>query len=110
MATLVPAIVISQGDSIALTYGVTGVTDLAGWSCTVQVKTALTDTTAIYDQDVTDLNGDSTRFTHLIPRSVTGDWSVGDYFIVADLWKVGTGESKEVKSKLRVNQQGVAND
>lgn len=109
MATLVPSIVIAQGDSIALSYGVTGVNDLTGWSCIIQVKSALTDTTPIYNQNVTDLNGDSTRFTHLIARSQTEDWEVGDYFIIADLWKVSTGESREVQSKLRVNQQGVAN-
>lgn len=105
----ITALVIKQGDSLDLTHGVEGVTDLTGWSCKVQVKSALSDQTPVFEETVTDLNDDDDRFVQLIPRNETDGWEVGDYFLISDIWNTTSGRSRENQLRLRVEARGVEN-
>lgn len=106
MVITLPKIVIKQGDSIHLFYGLKNISDLSGWSCNVQVKETLIGV-VIHNETITNLSEDGSRFTHIISKNNTEDWEVGDYFLIADLWKTSTGESKELHAKIRVEQQGI---
>ena len=105
---ILPGAVIRQGDSLKVSIGLTGVSDLTGWSCKVIIGTGVDDPSPLLAINVTQLSDDNSRFILFVSRGTTPSWPPGDYLIMADVWNTGTGEGSEVHGELRVEAQGVA--
>ncbi|MCK4578873.1 MAG: hypothetical protein KAU50_08790 [Candidatus Marinimicrobia bacterium] len=99
---------VKQGGSVPLSYGVadrSGDKDMSvNWTCRIQVKSDITDNAPIQDFTLTDFNGDNTRFLGLLQ---TAALNAGDYWILAELENIATGERGEVHGILEVQVQGV---
>lgn len=95
---------IRQGDSIGLKYGL-NTESLADWTCDVVVKTHAAQDEPLHELTLDELADDDTRYTGMIPGTVTALWDARRYIIVADLYNSNTGEAKEYVATVIVSGQ-----
>lgn len=98
---------IKQGASLTLSYGLDDDSSLAGWSCKVAVKTAMSASTDIMALNMTQQNAGGTRFITVVSGDTTNGWDLGDYFLVARVWNPATGEGQKFQAELRILEDGI---
>lgn len=96
-------ITVVQGDSVALAYATSPAQDMTTWTCQVMVKTSK-NASALITQSLTSQSPDSLSKIGLLQ---TTSLSPGNYFILAKLSHTASGQSKEVQSRLTVEERGV---
>ena len=106
---------IVRGDSIGLKYGVTTDSGVArdmqaeGWTCRVIAKIDLADETPAIDETLTEYvaNGVGMDFVGIIEGADSLAMTPGTWWILAQLDRASTGESKEYQDLVRVVEHGV---
>jgi hypothetical protein len=93
---------IKQGDSIALSYGPKGITDITPWACTIRVSAEKGGAPAI-NQALTSASSDNRSRIGLIS---TVGLAPGTWHIMALLANSATTESKEIHDSITVETSG----